>query len=269
VNWARGLGLLKYLFQPSIRNLTPAFNNLQQEQRGEFTFRVADRHRWEKFFSVFQHEAERAGADGHDQIDLLTPILLANCVSNYLKSIVQARCFDVLFEDLNGDIPADRPWNAGTLDRTISPPFKVGYRGAASMLQKVTPMLARWAVLCGWFATGSVLALGIVASLSEPWPLWGQSYGLFFALVANDHERFDRLLHWTNNNLAGGDLGTRLPGWLWGKTPGGQWQILDQHSASDADLWIAYSLCEAGRLWRQPLYGALGRRMLARIAARR
>jgi endoglucanase len=160
------------------------------------------------------------------------------------------------------------------------------------MLQKVTLMWTRWAMLCGWLATGSVLALGIAASLSGTWPLWdayassfiddqgrvidrqggdrttseGQSYGLFFALVANDHERFDRLLNWTNDNLAGGDLGTRLPGWLWGKTPGGQWQLLDQHSASDADLWIAYSLCEAGRLWHQPLYGAQGRRMLARIA---
>jgi endo-1,4-beta-D-glucanase Y len=149
-------------------------------------------------------------------------------------------------------------------------------------------------MLCGWFATGSVLALGIVAPPNMRWPLWdgyasssiddqgrvvdrqggdrttseGQSYGLFFALVANDRERFNRLLDWTNNNLAGGDLGTRLPGWLWGKSPAGQWQILDQESASDADLWMAYSLCEAGRLWREPQYGLLGRRMLARIAAR-
>ena len=115
------------------------------------------------------------------------------------------------------------------------------------MLQKVTLMWTRWAMLCGWLATGSVLALGIAASLSGPWPLWdayalsfiddqgrvidrqggdrttseGQSYGLFFALVANDHERFDRLLNWTNNNLAGGDLGTRLPGWLWGRRRAG------------------------------------------------
>ena len=153
-------------------------------------------------------------------------------------------------------------------------------------------MWARWAMLGGSFVAGPVLALGMVASVGAPWPLWdgyasyaiddqgrvvdrqggdrttseGQSYGLFFALVANDHERFDRLLNWTSDNLADGNLGVRLPGWLWGKTPGGQWQVLDQHSASDADLWIAYSLCEAGRLWREPRYGALGRLMLARIA---
>lgn len=154
-------------------------------------------------------------------------------------------------------------------------------------------MWTRWAVLCGSLATGSVLLLGIVAQGAVHWPLWegyasfciddqgrvidrqggdrttseGQSYGLFFALVANDRARFDRLLNWTTNNLAGGDLGTKLPGWLWGKSPAGEWQILDQNSASDADLWIAYSLCEAGKLWRQPQYGILGRRMLARIAA--
>jgi endoglucanase len=75
------------------------------------------------------------------------------------------------------------------------------------------------------------------------------------------------LLNWTTNNLAGGDMGISLPGWLWGKSPAGQWQILDEHSASDADLWIAYSLCEAGRLWHQPQYGVLGRRILTRIAA--
>jgi endo-1,4-beta-D-glucanase Y len=154
-------------------------------------------------------------------------------------------------------------------------------------------MWTRWAVLCGWFATGSFLALAIVAQAAVPWPLWegytsfsindqgrvidrqggdrttseGQSYGLFFALVSNDRARFDLLLKWTTDNLAGGDLGIKLPGWLWGKSPAGEWQTLDQNSASDADLWIAYSLCEAGRLWRQPQYGILGRQMLARIAA--
>jgi endoglucanase len=95
----------------------------------------------------------------------------------------------------------------------------------------------------------------------------GQAYALFFALVANDRERFDRLLHWTANNLAGGDLGARLPGWLWGKDPSGQWTVLDHHSAADADLWIAYTLSEAGRLWHEPKYSELGRRLLTLIAA--
>lgn len=45
----------------------------------------------------------------------------------------------------------------------------------------------------------------------------GQSYGLFFALVANDKPMFDKLLHWTENNLAAGDLRKRLPAWAWGQ----------------------------------------------------
>jgi endo-1,4-beta-D-glucanase Y len=142
-------------------------------------------------------------------------------------------------------------------------------------------------------ATALALALGAAALPGGRWPLWegyassliddqgrvvdrqgggrttseGQSYGLFFALAANDRNRFDRMLYWTSNNLAGGDLGTHLPAWLWGQDPGGQWKTLDPNSASDADLWIAYTLCEAGRLWREPRYGILGRDMMGRIAA--
>jgi endo-1,4-beta-D-glucanase Y len=126
-------------------------------------------------------------------------------------------------------------------------------------------MWTRCAVLCGFLAAGPILALAIAAQKAAPSPLWegyasfaindqgrvidhqggdrttseGQSYGLFFALVANDRVRFDQLLKWTSDNLAGGDLGAKLPGWLWGKSPAGEWQILDQNSASDADLWIA------------------------------
>jgi endoglucanase len=41
----------------------------------------------------------------------------------------------------------------------------------------------------------------------------GQSYALFFALVDNDPALFDRILAWTQDNLAGGDMAARLPGW--------------------------------------------------------
>ncbi|MEI7536628.1 MAG: glycosyl hydrolase family 8, partial [Comamonadaceae bacterium] len=34
----------------------------------------------------------------------------------------------------------------------------------------------------------------------------GQTYAMFFALVANDRPSFDRLLAWTRANLAQGDL---------------------------------------------------------------
>ena len=94
----------------------------------------------------------------------------------------------------------------------------------------------------------------------------GQSYALFFALVNNDPARFDKLLKWTQTNLAHGDLATYLPSWLWGKSKEGEWKTLDPNSASDADVWIAYSLVEAGRLWNKPAYSNLGREMMGLVA---
>ena len=95
----------------------------------------------------------------------------------------------------------------------------------------------------------------------------GQAYAMFFALADNDRAHFDRLLNWTQANLAQGDLQTHLPAWLWGKDQNGAWKPLDTNSASDADVWMAYSLVEAGRLWDNPQYTNLGSKMLAQIAA--
>jgi endo-1,4-beta-D-glucanase Y len=94
----------------------------------------------------------------------------------------------------------------------------------------------------------------------------GQSYALFFALADNDRPHFDRVLAWTQANLAGGNMSTRLPGWLWGRAQDGQWKLLDSNSASDSDCWIAYSLIEAGRLWHNSSYSILGHQMMAMIA---
>lgn len=94
----------------------------------------------------------------------------------------------------------------------------------------------------------------------------GQAYALFFSLVDNDRATFDRVLAWTQANLALGDMQAHMPAWLWGKSADGQWKTLDPNSASDADLWIAYSLIEAGRLWKNPAYDNLGRRLVAGIA---
>jgi endoglucanase len=96
----------------------------------------------------------------------------------------------------------------------------------------------------------------------------GQAYAMFFALVANDRPLFARLLEWSEKNLADGDLRGRLPAWHWGKRRDGSWGVLDRNSASDADLWMAYALLEAGRLWSAPEYDDLGRRMLANVVAR-
>ena len=100
----------------------------------------------------------------------------------------------------------------------------------------------------------------------------GQAYGMFFALVANDRASFEQLLQWTQTELAAGDLGAYLPAWLWGRlnqTPTSRANypmgVIDNNSASDSDLWIAYSLIEAGRLWNHYYYTSLGYLLLAQI----
>nr|WP_262378334.1 cellulose synthase complex periplasmic endoglucanase BcsZ [Pseudomonas psychrotolerans] len=113
-------------------------------------------------------------------------------------------------------------------------------------------------------ADGRVLESSLKAnhSTSE-----GQSYALFFALVANEPATFERIWQWSKNNLAQGDLGQHLPAWLWGQGPDGRWAVQDANAASDADLWFAYSLLEAARLWQRPNYAADARALLARVRA--
>jgi endoglucanase len=136
------------------------------------------------------------------------------------------------------------------------------------------------------------LCIGESCDAQQPWPLWqsykshmvdqqgrvvdhnaeerttseGQAYAMFFALVANDRPCFDNLLHWTESNLAANDFAAHLPGWIWGRSVDGSWRVLDPNSAADADLWLAYDLMEAGRLWHQPRYKKLGTLIAARIA---
>lgn len=88
----------------------------------------------------------------------------------------------------------------------------------------------------------------------------GQAYAMFLSLVANDRATFDKLLTWSANNLAKGDLTRTLPAWIWGNQDG-NWVIKDSNSASDADLWMMYSLLEASRLWCNPEYERIGRSM--------
>lgn len=95
----------------------------------------------------------------------------------------------------------------------------------------------------------------------------GQAYGMFFALVANDRTHFDGLLRWTERNLADGDLSTHLPAWLWGHGANNQWGVIDHNPASDADLWMAYTLLEAGKAWNEPRYTKIGLALAHNIAA--
>jgi endoglucanase len=90
----------------------------------------------------------------------------------------------------------------------------------------------------------------------------GQSYGLFFALAAGDRESFERIAGWTEKNLSDGSFTEKLPAWLWGKNKEGSFGILDSNNASDSDMWIAYALLEAGRLWQDPKWTEKGRGLL-------
>ncbi|WP_058910493.1 cellulose synthase complex periplasmic endoglucanase BcsZ [Entomohabitans teleogrylli] len=148
----------------------------------------------------------------------------------------------------------------------------MNWRGATAVLAMLITVGVR--ADCGWpaweqFKSGFVSEGGRVVDPSDDRKITtseGQSYGLFFALVANDRAAFDRILAWTQNNLAKGDLSKQLPAWLWGRREDNQWTVLDTNSASDSDLWIAWALLEAGRLWEQDSYSTLGEQLLARIA---
>ncbi|WP_244943654.1 cellulose synthase complex periplasmic endoglucanase BcsZ [Xanthomonas massiliensis] len=96
----------------------------------------------------------------------------------------------------------------------------------------------------------------------------GQAYAMFFALLANDAVLFEKVLDWSRHNLSGGRPDQNLPAWLWGQNAAGQWGVLDANSASDADLWEAYALVEAGRLWHRPGYSHAGLQKLALVRAR-
>lgn len=131
---------------------------------------------------------------------------------------------------------------------------------------------------CNWPAYNAFLASAVqpdgrVVDTSTPTQQStseGQSYAMFFALVANDPYTFRRALNWVRDNLANGqfDAGNmRLPAWQWGRTPEGNFAVLDPNSAADADLWLAYDLLQAGRLWNVPAYTEQGRALAGKIAA--
>ncbi|PTU30986.1 cellulase [Stenotrophobium rhamnosiphilum] len=132
---------------------------------------------------------------------------------------------------------------------------------------------AHAAANCDWpqwtaFKTQLISADGRVIDASTPQQHTvseGQAYALFFALVANDRPAFEKLLQWTENNLAQGDLTAYLPAWQWGHRDDGSWGVIDKNPASDADVWIAYALGEAGRLWNERRYTVLSNIIANRI----
>ena len=96
----------------------------------------------------------------------------------------------------------------------------------------------------------------------------GQAYGMMFALIANDPKTFELLWKWSIANLAQGNIEAQLPAWNWGQANDGTWKILDENSASDADLWYAYALLEAGRIWQRNDYIDDAKKILAQVKTR-
>ncbi|MES2489859.1 MAG: cellulose synthase complex periplasmic endoglucanase BcsZ [Pseudomonadota bacterium] len=149
------------------------------------------------------------------------------------------------------------------LASTVSPAF------AFERVRPTAPQSVGWP-LWNAFADGFILDEGRVVDWSERSRTVseGQAYAMFFSLVANDRKTFDRLYEWTQKNLSGGRFTQQLPAWLWGYPVEGPAvpMVLDPNSASDADLWFAYNLIEAGRLWNVPRYTQDGHALLNLIA---
>lgn len=79
----------------------------------------------------------------------------------------------------------------------------------------------------------------------------GQSYMLLRSLVMDDKTTFDLVWKWTKDNLQRQDC---LFAWLWGKNSNNEYKILDENSASDADVDIAFALILAKEQWNEYQY---------------
>lgn len=79
----------------------------------------------------------------------------------------------------------------------------------------------------------------------------GQSYIMLRSLVAEDKDTFNLAYKWTKNNLQRED---KLFAWLWGEDSNGKYRILDNNSASDADVDIAFALVLAYEKWGKYKY---------------
>lgn len=160
--------------------------------------------------------------------------------------------------------PGRRRWLAG-----VSGAALVGTLGASSVAAAPTGCAAAnpWAL---WqrFASRYMQSDGRVVDDSVPQKhstSESQAYAMVFALVANDPDAFARAWRWTVDNLAGGDIAARLPAWKWGRREDGGWGVIDPNAAADADLWLAYALFEAARLWKKPRHRKEALALLARV----
>jgi endoglucanase len=174
--------------------------------------------------------------------------------------------------------------------------FSTSFVYLQKLVLKLRYLSSRRYILFVYTIFTTLLSSGNVYALSDcdptSWPLWesfktqfiessgrviagsypqfqsfseGQAYAMTFALINNDPKTFDAIWQWTLKNLMKNDIASTLPAWTWGKNENGKWQVLDENSATDADLWLAYTLLEAGRLWGRKDFIANANSILALI----
>ncbi|MEO0408879.1 MAG: glycosyl hydrolase family 8 [Cyanobacteria bacterium P01_A01_bin.135] len=94
----------------------------------------------------------------------------------------------------------------------------------------------------------------------------GQAYAMLRAVFIDDRETFHRTLAWAEENLArrdaAGQLTDSLWAWRWGQQMG-QWGILDENFASDADIDAITALLLAANRWDCAPYRELALQKLA------
>lgn len=79
----------------------------------------------------------------------------------------------------------------------------------------------------------------------------GQAYMMLKSLALDDKKTFDLVFKWTKNNLQRKDS---LFAYLWGGNQTGINKIIDENSASDADIDIAFALILAYEKYDNPQY---------------
>jgi endoglucanase len=93
----------------------------------------------------------------------------------------------------------------------------------------------------------------------------GQAYAMLRAVLIGDRVTFAKTLDWAEKNLSrqkNGNRTDRLWAWKWGRTPSGNWGIIDPNFASDADIDAVTALIFAARRWNRPDYLTLAKAKL-------
>ncbi len=95
----------------------------------------------------------------------------------------------------------------------------------------------------------------------------GQGFTMYLALAFGEQALFDTVWTWTRNNLVtvGRD---GLAAWAWGRRDDGSWGVLDANDASDADIFLAWTLLRAGERWKNKDYIDAARAMTGAIQAK-